>query len=114
MSPENPFQDTEKLDVFINQNITSRLPEAEREGSRETVLEILSNYEGQDLNALSVLSLSATVGRYDEFVDKLNEFHNTTLTHVHPDEREGGHPKIESFFLQCYDSLDTKLAKKQD
>lgn len=57
--------------AFIDENIVGKLPENVREGAKIRATKIVTNYVGQDLNALSVLAYAAERGRFDEFAEKL-------------------------------------------
>lgn len=108
MSTENHFQvPKEKRESFVEGKIITILPSEERAVSRERVKEIVINYEGQDVNALSVLSYAAKQGRFDEFAAELERFHQENLQFVHPEARRV-HSGTETFFLKCYTSLDIK------
>ena len=72
----------------------------------------MSLYEGQDLNALSVLAYAAERGRFDEFLEKLEKHYEESLGYVHPEARRvaqiPGAVRAENFFIKCYESLGIK------
>jgi predicted unusual protein kinase regulating ubiquinone biosynthesis (AarF/ABC1/UbiB family) len=95
--------------AFIDKNIVGRLPEDIRESAKSRATKIVTDYVGQDLNALSVLAYAAERGRFGEFAGKLEEHYQESLQYVHPEARRiaqiPGAVRAERFFLDCYKSM---------
>ena len=101
----------DRIDL-INKHIISNLPEEEKNFMTRRVVYIVDKYEGQDLNALSVLIYAAEKGGLEEYIQKLEKHFGENLAWVHPKARKfkviPGAVRAEMFFLQCYEQLGVK------
>ena len=95
--------------TFIDEKIVGKLPKEVRESAKTRATQIVNNYVGQDINALSVLSYAAERGKFDEFAEKLEKHYQENLLFVHPEARRiakvPGSVRAERFFLECYISM---------
>lgn len=105
----------EQRAAFIDNNIIANLHEDDKEAARERTKRIVNNYEGRDVDALSVLAYAAEQGRFDEFAGKLEEHYRDSLEYVHPNARKvariPGAVRAEVFFTDCYIELDIEPRK---
>lgn len=111
MSIDTYFMISEEERIaFIDKNIVEKLPEDVREGVKIRATKIVTDYIGQDVNALSVLAYAAERGRFDEFARKLEGHYQENLQYVHPEARRIGQVpgavRAEIFFLDCYKSME--------
>jgi hypothetical protein len=96
----------EKRDPFIERNILARFPQEERMAVAERVGKIVENYEGQDINALSVLTYAAEKGVFEEFATRLETYYRENLQFRHPEQRVIIKDFMsEEFFSECYRDL---------
>jgi hypothetical protein len=100
----------EKRNSFIEKDILGLL-DGNGAGIESRIYELVRLYEGQDLNALSVLAYAANNGVLTDYVNKLTDYYKKQVQFVHPSARVI-HSKIESFFLTCYKELNIKPAKE--
>jgi transposase len=110
---EDCFQiDKEARTSFIEKSILGKLSSAERVALENRIKGIVTNYVGQDLNALSVLAYAAERGRITEFIEKLEKHYEDSLRYVHPEARKlaavPGAVRAEKFFVDCYKGLGIK------
>ncbi|MBR9683124.1 hypothetical protein GOV03_01135 [Candidatus Woesearchaeota archaeon] len=110
MSIENYFEVPEGARTIFIDGIVGELPRSVRESSKERAIKIVDKYEGQDINALSILAYAAERGRFDEFAEKLEEHHQKNLCYVLPEARSGtpvlrGAARAAIFFVDCYKSM---------
>jgi hypothetical protein len=64
------------------------LPAEGREEAKKKVMELSDLFEGQDLNTLGVLGRAAEKGRFDEYEQKLREYHQEKGQYVSPSDRK--------------------------
>jgi len=107
MPTERYFQyPEEKRLPYIERSILTKFPEEKRKAVTGRVVQIVENYEGHDINALSVLTYAAEKGRFDEFALKLENFYQQDLQFKDPAQREIIRDyKAEEFFQACYRDL---------
>lgn len=113
MSIDAHFQVRETDRVgFIKTNITLILPEEKREVSEQRAIQIATNYQSRDLDALSLLAYAAERGRFDDFAERLEAHYRENLQYVHPSSRKSQRmPRVsitDEFFLECYGELGIK------
>jgi hypothetical protein len=72
--------------------------------------DIVRNYTGRDLEALSILCYAAEKGKFDEYAGKLETHYEKSLQFVLPINRRGsndpGTVRVEKFIMKCYQELD--------
>ena len=110
MSLENHFEVPEEVRIsFINDFILGRLPHEMRGPAGLRVVGVVKSYVGCDLDVISILTYAAEQNRFDEFVRKLEEYHQKHLQYVSPEARRNvevpGARAVKTFFLSCYDTL---------
>ncbi len=110
MSLEASFLVSEKKrTTFIDNKIIGKLPKDSRENAKKRAAKIVTDYVGQDINALSVLAYAAEQGKFEEFAQKLEQHYQDNLQDVHPEARNNaripGAVRTEKFFSDCYKSL---------
>lgn len=108
MSPERHFQIKEEKQRkgFIEQFIVYPFPPEKQDDVRTRVNKIVNDFEGRDVDALSILSYATDQGRFEEFAGQLEGFHEETFQYLHPRTKEPGvHNGVELFFIRCYTSL---------
>jgi len=97
---------------FIDNVILKHFPEEERDPLRERVKSIAIDFDGRDLDALSVIAYAAEKGRFEEFAGKLESHSEESLRYVHPEARRltgvPGARRAEQFFLNCYKELEVQ------
>jgi len=107
----------DKMVSYIDDHIFCRFPEDEREDSRSRVEKIVQNWEGREIDALSVLTYAFEGGRFGEFARKLEEHYKKSLQYVHPEARRmktiPGANRAERFILDCYKELDVNLTEQK-
>jgi len=108
----------DKRKAFISKNIVSKLnlsTDDERKAKEEQVAELVNQYMGQDVNALSLLAYAAERGKLDEYTAKMKKHYDDSLQFVHPEarrlQRVPGAVLAEQFFLNCYTELGIKPSK---
>jgi len=107
MDTERYFQvPEEKRQPFIERRILSKFSEERRMEVAGIVVRIVENYEGHDINALSVLTYAIGQGRFEEFTSRLEAFYKKDLQFRHPEQRAVIRDfRTEEFFLRCYEDL---------
>lgn len=90
---------------FVGEKILGRFSITEREVIEPRVTEIVNNYAGRDVDALSILSYASEQDRLDEFAEKLEEYYEKDFGYKHPETRCIPTPKTEIFFIGCYEAL---------
>ncbi len=104
--------------TFIEKSIIEKLPDEKRDSARQKINDIVNNYEGQDVNALSTLAYAAEKNRFDEFTGKLETHYNESLQFVHPEARKlqqvPGALRAEYFFMRCYKELGIKPSTEKN
>jgi hypothetical protein len=110
MGIEDNFQVDEKERIrFIDENIVARLSEEKRDSARQRATQIVKDYVGRDVDALSVLAYAAERGNFDEFAGRLEAHYKENLHYVHPEARRcakvPGAVRAEVFFLDCYKEM---------
>ena len=115
MSIDTCFMIPEEVRTTFIEHIVGKLPEEVRESAKSRATKIVTDYVGQDENALSVLAYAAEQGRFDEFAKKLEEHYQENLQFVHPEARMNtqfpGVVRAERFFLECYESMGIEPQK---
>ena len=101
--------DETKRTSFIDRNIIIHLPEGRRAEAKTSVARLVTNYEGRDVDVLSVLCYAAEGGKFDEYLDRLGVYFRDDMIFIHPDARRlaviPGAVRAGSFFLACYRDL---------
>jgi hypothetical protein len=113
MSLDTCFEIEEKNRItIIDKNIVSKLPEEEKEDAKTRAIDIINNYVGRDVDAISVLMYAAEKGRFKEYAEKLEKHYQESLQFVHPEARRVGQMpgsvRAEMFFLDCYKEMGIK------
>lgn len=116
MSLDDQFETKKTVrELFISTNIVGKLPKEKQDTAKEKVSDMIRNYAGRDVDALSVLGYAAEQNRFDEFMQKLESHHETSLRYVHPAARRilnvPGAQRAEFFFLDCYKELGIEPKK---
>lgn len=107
MSSESHFQIAEeKRTAFIQENIVDIFRKEAQTDISDRVSKIVSDFEGRDADALSVLLNAAEQGRLDEFANQLERFHKETFQYLDPRTKSPGvHSGVDLFFTTCNASL---------
>lgn len=71
----------------IASELVYMLPENERDGAKKKILEIADLFEGQDENAIGLLWRAAEHERFDEYAQKLLDYHQEKGQYVSPSDR---------------------------
>jgi hypothetical protein len=86
-------------DYILNENIVEK----------KVIEDLVSDYAGQDLNALCVLAHAAKKGELMRYVFKLQKHYDDNLRFIDPVSRKVCFTKTslfaESFFSDCYEEL---------
>jgi len=100
---------------FMDKVIIGRLPVEIQEDAKKRSTEIVANYVGRDISALSVLGYAAERGRFDKFATRLERHYRDQLKYIHPGARRmkivPGAVRTEAFFLSCYNDLGIQPQK---
>lgn len=110
MGVESCFQIVESNRIeFIEKNIVGNLPENSRDTTRQRATKITNDFEGVDIDALSILAYAAKRGKFDEYAGKLEEHFEENLQYIHPKARRlakvPGAIRTNNFFVGCYKEM---------
>jgi hypothetical protein len=103
---------------FIKKNIFDKLPKDKLTSvSVKEISDLIEEFKGQDLNAMSVLMYAAEQGKLEDYLGKLRQHYQENLQYVHPDARRlaamPGAVRAENFFVRCYTELGILPQKRK-
>lgn len=102
----------EDLERLVKKIVLSKIPEEDRESVGKRVNTLLQDYNGREVDVLSIMAYAAEKDRVDEYISKLSEFYKKDLQFVHPEARRNGHVpgalRAEQFVLGCYKEMNIK------
>ena len=108
MNHKTIFELSEELrELYIERNISPKLPPTKKEAYLAKIREIVKKYEGADIHTLSLLDNAAKRGKIDAIVSELESFNESHLKYIDPAFRRNAHygARISAFFHFCYKKL---------
>ena len=96
----------------------AKLPDGERAEGMRRASTIATNYVCTYMDALSIMSYAAEIGRFNEFAGKLEQHYKESLQYVHPQARRvviiPGAVRATQFFLNCYNEMGIQPRQSEE
>jgi hypothetical protein len=113
MSLEDNFKVPVPIQLkIIDRYIIPNLKTDDQDPNRKRIFSVLESYTGYDSDVLSVLTCATKKNRFEEFIKKLENYHEEHLREFSLDASKiykiPETVKTENFFLECYKSLGVK------
>jgi hypothetical protein len=118
MDLEKHFQVPAQIRAEFIDDVISRLPQNQRDFSepqlKQQVEQLVADYCGVEMDALSILYYAAPTGKFEEYALKLKKQHKEDLSYVPISGGMRGNLAIpavsrtHAFFMACYKELGVK------